>query len=755
MQSKNQTFAYRELNYHRDIERIMTSIKLTKKENFLVNKLLSKIALATPDQFFDTLVESIAEILQVNHVFIGEFLPQENKTATLSFWKDGEFVSKLTYSIKSTPCEQVIGKKTKVYANNLQKLFPKDQNLVQWQIESYLGMPLFNSKKEALGHIALLDTKPLQDIEVAKTVLKVCIRRIAAELERSINERFVRESEQQLRLAQEIGKIGSYYLNLETSQLTWSKEMKTIFGVSETPTQEQYWQFIHPSDTFKHKRDSRLLANEGQSFTSEIRIIKKDNTIAHLLTNGKAILNKDKKTVALIGTAQDITEQKLVEEKVRYLANYDSVTNLPNRRSLENFLQHSLALAKRQNTTFSLMYFDLNRFKDVNDTLGHHIGDKLLEQVSKRLANYLRESDVLARLGGDEFACILYDTPTKKAAKLAKRLLDKLDHPFHIQDYTVQIGASIGIASYPQNGLSCKELLKNADIAMYRAKEQRKSAYASFQEEDGKKVKERVFIEKALIAALRQEQFSLHYQPRFNLNNGTIDSLEALLRWQHPEHGYIPPTKFIPIAEETGLIHDLGKWVLNHTCYQQKLWQKQGLFIRVGVNLSAKELQRNDIAEQVHKALTSNKLNGNSLELEITESAAMSNQTSSFNTLAEIKKMGVHVAIDDFGTGFSSLSHLKRLPLDCLKIDKSFVSGINNQLKKDIGNKENIDIGIINMILNLAKSLNLITVAEGVENKAQHDFLQGCGCNSAQGFLYSKPLPAKQITELYSTGLAG
>ena len=711
-----------------------------ENNNSLLNKLIKIIALTPPEDFFDVLVKGIAETLQVPYVFISEFLAEEHKVVLLSLYSQGKLSNDSKLPLKNTPCEHVIGKTAKIYPQNLRQLFPKDLDLVKWEAESYLGVPFFNTKKEPIGHFAILDTKPLENTEFARTVLETCSMRVAAELERAISDRLLRESEQQLRLAQDAGKIGSYHFTLETGRLIWSNELKNIFGVTQTPTQEQYWQMIHPYDVARHRNDSIKLSSEGKSFTSEIQIIK-NGECCYILASGKAVFDKNGKVIAVVGTAQDITERKQAEEKIHHLANYDSVTGLLNRNYLEQHLQHSIMLAERQSTSFSLMYLDLDRFKDINDTLGHQIGDQLLKKLGRRLKFCLRKSDIIARIGGDEFACVLHNTDSKNAAKLAQKLLFELELTFYIEGYTISVGVSIGIASYPSDSKSLKDLLKYADIAMYRAKTSQKSNYVCFRKEDSKRVKERFFIEHELIKGLEQEEFSLYYQPRFNLSDNSIDSLEALLRWKHPERGYISPAEFIPVAEDVGIIHDLGKWVLNKACHQLQTWQQEGLFVRVAVNLSAKELQRDDIVEQVQAALISHQLEGKVLELEVTETAAMSDQTHSFDVLKALKSLGVYLAIDDFGTGYSSLSHLKRLPVDYLKVDRSFIGGISSL--EDT--KENIDVGIVLMILNLAKSLNLVTVAEGVETAPQNDFLQHHGCDSVQGYLYSRPLPVTEI----------
>ncbi len=721
-----------------------------EKSALLLNQLIKIIALTPPENFFDALVKGVSETLQVPYVLISEFLAGEHKIVALSFYNHGKLSNDFELPLENTPCEHVIGKTTKVYPKGLRQAFPKDLDLVIWEAESYLGVPFFNAKKEPIGHLAILDTKPLENPEFAKTVLDTCSIRVAAELDRTISDRLLRESEQQLRLAQNAGKIGSYYFTLETGYLAWSNELKNIFGVTQTPTQEQYWQMIHPYDVARHRNDSIKLASEGKPFTSEIRIIK-NGKYCHILANGKAVFDKNGKVTAVVGTAQDITELKQAEEKINYLANYDSVTGLLNRNYLEQHLQHSIMLSERQNTSFSLMYLDLDRFKDINDTLGHQIGDELLKHLGRRLKFCLRKSDIIARLGGDEFACVLHNTDSESAAKVAQKLLSDLELTFYVEGYTISIGVSIGIASYPSDSKSLKDLLKYADIAMYRAKLSQKSNYVCFRKEDSKRVKERFFIEHELIKGLEQEQFSLYYQPRFNLNDNSIDSLEALLRWKHPEQGYISPAKFIPIAEDVGIIHDLGKWVLNKACQQLQVWQQEGLFVRVAVNLSAKELQRDDIVEQVQAALITHQLEGKFLELEVTETAAMSDQTHSFDVLKALKSLGVYLSIDDFGTGYSSLSHLKRLPVDYLKVDRSFIGGISS-LEDD---KENIDVGIVLMILTLAKSLNLITVAEGVETTPQHDFLQYHGCDSVQGYLYSKPLPVNEIEKFCHKTIMG
>jgi diguanylate cyclase (GGDEF)-like protein len=467
---------------------------------------------------------------------------------------------------------------------------------------------------------------------------------------------------------------------------------------------------------------------------------------------GEVERNAAGKPVSLHGTTQDITERKRAAEQIRQLALYDTLTGLPNRHLFKEQLNHAIACAQRGGHGLVVLSLDLDRFKRVNETLGHGGGDHLLKDAAARLVKSLRTADYVARderdgihhcvarPGGDEFAVLLSIDQTEDAAKVARRLLDGLSDPFVVDASEIIVSASIGIAVYPLDGEDADALLKNADAAMHHAKEHGKNNYQFYNGEMNSSARERLALESDLHRALERNEFTLHYQPKVDLLDGTIVGVEALIRWRHPERGLVSPAQFIPLAEETGLIIALGEWVLQSACAQIREWDDGGHTpVPVAVNISAKQFLQRDIAETVMRALQEHDVPAHLLELEITESTAMSNVEATSTTLRELKALGVHIAIDDFGTGYSSLSYLKRLPIDSLKIDRSFVTGLP-------GDQD--DASIAQAVITMAHALRLKVVAEGVENKAQLDFMSANECDEMQGFYFSRPLPAEDYLKL-------
>lgn len=438
----------------------------------------------------------------------------------------------------------------------------------------------------------------------------------------------------------------------------------------------------------------------------------------------------------------DITDRKNRERQIETLARYDPLTGLPNRRLLQERGQNAIELAARHGRQVGVLYMDLDRFKDINDTQGHDVGDALLISVAERFHDCVRSSDTVARLGGDEFAFLLPETGKERALEVAERLLRIFDTPFQAAAITAQLGASIGVVSYPEDGESLADLLKNADIAMYEAKG-KGLGYSVFRSEHAQKITKRVSLEQALRKAVENEELALHYQPRVLTADGSIHSVEALARWEHPVHGWVSPAEFIPIAESSGVIHAMGKSLLQAACRQLVTWREQAIHVRVALNVSVLELQRADFVAQVEGTLQHYGIDGDTLEIEITESAAMTNPEINVTTLSALKALGVHIAIDDFGTGYSSLNYLKRLPVDSLKVDRSFVRDMTF---------DPTDAGIIESIVTLAKSMSLQTVAEGVETPEQGLALRRLECDYLQGYLFTQPLSAQDIESLLKKG---
>jgi len=438
----------------------------------------------------------------------------------------------------------------------------------------------------------------------------------------------------------------------------------------------------------------------------------------------------------------DITSRKKSEERIHHQANYDSLTDLPNRNLFIDRLSQSINHAKRNNQRIAMLFLDLDNFKHINDTLGHAVGDELLQHVSQRLCSEFRTSDTIARLSGDEFVIIINDvTRTYEIELVIQRLLENLSEPYQLNNHTTYTSASVGATFYPDDGQTVESLLQNADAAMFQAKEKGRNTFCFFTPEMNTRAQERHMLETALHGALKNEDFILHYQPIVDPVSQTVVSTECLVRWNDPERGLVPPDKFIPIAEDTGLIVPLGEWILRQACRDAAHWyHEKGIHIGVSVNLSSRQFTRGDILALVKEVLEETNLPANKLTLEITESVLVDDESDILQTLRQLRDLGVLLSIDDFGTGYSSLSYLKRFPITTLKIDRSFINEV-------LSNSE--DAALTQAILSMAQSLNLKVVAEGVENAGQVAFLLERQCDLIQGYHYSKPIPVSDLLEAF------
>jgi diguanylate cyclase (GGDEF)-like protein/PAS domain S-box-containing protein len=447
------------------------------------------------------------------------------------------------------------------------------------------------------------------------------------------------------------------------------------------------------------------------------------------------------------GTGTDITERRQAEQKIEFLAYHDPLTGLPNRVLLQDRLQQAVALAERNGTSLALVFLDLDNFKKINDSLGHAAGDALLKEVALRLKRCVRDADTISRQGGDEFVIILRDLHGGDACLPALgKIMETLQEPFISEGNELSTSASLGIALYPDDGTDFETLRKKADMAMYRAKEAGRNTYRFFDEAMDVEAVEHLLMRSGLRRALERQEFVLHYQPQIDLATGQIVGAEALLRWQHPEYGVVPPGRFIPVAEESALIVPIGEWVLRETCRQAMAWQRAGLPpLVLAVNLSAVQFRRGSVEETVLQALAASGLKSEYLELELTESILIQNVEQVMAAVQRLKQLGVKLSIDDFGTGYSSLSYLKRFDIDKLKIDQSFI--------RDLASDPD-DAAIVRAIIQMAHSLGLRAIAEGVETPDLLPQLQAFGCDEAQGYYYARPMPAAEFERYLRAHLA-
>ena len=519
----------------------------------------------------------------------------------------------------------------------------------------------------------------------------------------------------------------------------------TGYTQNDIPNLEKWWPLAYPDPEYRNWVIERWQENLNESINSgqyfvplELKVQCKDGSLRNFEI-GAAKLNNNFAGDHLV-ILQDITERKQSEERIQYLAYRDALTSLPNRVLLRDRVEQSIANAHRQGSSSAVLFIFLDDLKNINDSLGHIAGDAILVEAAQRLTASIRETDTVGRLGGDEFLVLLASADAAAAAHVAQKLLTEIRKPYVSEPRSLNITPSIGIALYPKDGTTFDELLKAADIAMYRAKREGRNAFRFYTEDMNQAVIQRMMLENNLYQAIERKEFRLHYQPKFELKTRQLIGVEALIRWDQPEMGMIPPAQFIPIAEATGLIERIGKWVLGEACRQAWEWKDQGLpSVRVAVNISQRQFAAKNIVEIVTESLKSFDLSGDILEIEITESLLAHDTDYILGALLALRTLGVHIAVDDFGTGYSSLSYLKRFPIDRLKIDQSFV--------RDLETDPN-DRVIATAVVTLGHSLGMKVIAEGVETVQQMHILAQMDCDEIQGYYLGHPMPADDIKAL-------
>jgi diguanylate cyclase (GGDEF)-like protein/PAS domain S-box-containing protein len=528
------------------------------------------------------------------------------------------------------------------------------------------------------------------------------------------------------------------YLNVIAERLTgWSQEeagglpVEDIFQIVDSRTRE-----IAPNPMLLAMRENKTVA-----LTPNCVLIRRDGREADIEDSSAPIHDRKGAVTGAVMVFHDVSVARAMAVKMAYLAQHDRLTDLPNGVLMNDRLVEAIALSCRYERKLALLFLDLDRFKYINDSLGHVVGDGLLRSVARRLFTCVRSSDTVSRRGGDEFVILLWEVrQAQDAAATAEKILEALREAHHVDGHELHITGSIGIVTYPDDGADAETLLKNADFAMYDAKDSGRDTYQFFKTDMNERAIERQVLEGELRHAIERQQLLLNYQPKIDLVTGGIIGVEALVRWHHPERGIVPPVQFIPIAEECGLIVPIGRWVLREACRQVRAWQAAGLpTIYLAVNISAVELRAPEFVAGVRMVLTESGLNPCLLELELTETFLMLDARSTADVLQELKEIGVQLALDDFGTGYSSLSYLKRFPLDTLKIDRSFVRNITTDAD---------DASIVTAVIGLGRNLHMRVVAEGVETREQLEFLQEHACPVGQGFYFSVPLSAVEFEQL-------
>ena len=561
----------------------------------------------------------------------------------------------------------------------------------------------------------------------------------------------LRKNQERLLLSQQIAGLGYWEWDLPGDQWTLSPESQLVLGLPGEGIIDSrgFLDRVHPEERQVVDLALRESLEGVGEFNLEHRILWPDGQVRHVHAQARVVRDNEGQALRVTGTFHDVSKRLQTEARLRenqahlnYLAYHDALTGLPNRLLFQDRFDHAIARSRRLSHQVAILFLDLDQFKKVNDSLGHEVGDRLLREVAERLRGCAREADTLARLGGDEFVLLLEEVESMNAASAAaKKIIKRLAPTFRVGGFELYTTASIGIALYPDNGTSVEELMKCADVAMYRAKERGRNNFQFYTPDMNARAQEMLLLESGLHQALERGELEIYYQPQLDMQSGEFIGSEALLRWNHPTRGLLLPAEFLPLAEETGLILAMSEWVLHSACRQNRLWQESGFSpMPVAINITPRMFQQALLVRMVSRALKDSGLEPRYLELEVTESMIMDNVEAAIQTMTELSRMGISLAIDDFGTGYSSLSCLRRLPINKLKIDRIFVGDVTNSKH---------DAAIAASVIALAGSMNFGVIAEGVETEGQQHFLQDRGCRQAQGFLFSRPLPVAQVEKLF------
>ena len=707
-----------------------------------VRAIVSSLSLARSDDFFTTIVQALAAAIDADHTFVAAVDSTYTTATTIAYDNGGQLAENFQYHLDNTPCAKVACDTIGLYNGNVQEAYPDDQILVDMGVNSYVGTPLKDSQGKVQGLLIALYQDSIEDIHATESLFLLFSGLIAGELERRINQRQINISQAMIDALSE-----GVLLTNERSEIIYANPAFTnISGYSleeslgQTPGSllksglhdESFYQAMWYDLNTKGNWSGEILNRKksGETYTEWLIL--------------QRFTEPESQNTHYIAIFHDMSDLKQAQQQLQMREHYDLLTDLPNRSLLLDRIEQQLLLAKHQQQQIALLNIDLDNFRDINIAHGQAFGDKLLQKVSRRLSQLVRQSDTLARIGGDEFALLvplLNDTSTLEAIALYTQ--EAMRAPFFIDKQVISISASIGLSVYPDDASDTLDLMAKADQAANHAKQQGKDSYHFFTPELQQRSNRKIYLNNALSKALVDQTLEVHFQPIVDLDKGTVDKAEALVRWTHNGE-YISPAEFIPIAEEFGLAEKLGHLVLIQACQQVRAMEAAGIDdVTIAVNRSIAEFPQRDYKlNDWLNQIRAQDVDCAKISFEITESILAPEHKSFTDYLSHLKQAGCSISLDDFGTGYSSLSYVHNFPIDHLKIDRSFVTNME---------KNSEALTLVSTIIAMAKALGMKTIAEGVENAEQLALLRELGCNYIQGFLFSKPLVGKQLIEFVNT----
>lgn len=691
------------------------------------------------DTFFKSFIQHLAALLKVEFAFIGELFSHGgvDRIRTIAAFVEEKPADDFEYALADTPCAKVMAGEMCCYPRGVQDEFPRDRLLAEMGVESYLGTPLRDSSGRILGLIVVMGRRPLRKTRFVEAALRLFAARASSEMERRHRDdqlrklsRAIEQCHSTIVVTDRTGNIE--YVNPRFTEVCGYRKEEVLgknprlfkSGLVPDAVYRELWQTI----------------TAGRDWRGEIPNRKKNGELFWEAVVISPVKNAPGDITHFLKISEDVTARKEAEKKISYLSQFDKLTNLPNQVQLHDRLVLTIAQAERRDEVFAVLCLDIDHFKKINATWGHRGGDLFLQRVAERVSRCLRTEDTLARFGSDCFILVLPNVQNdRNADKVARKVMDTLKHPLEMEGEEVFVTASIGITLFPCDAQDPSSLLRNAETALHRAKERGRNNIQFYQPAMNSRIRDNLLLENQLRRGLEREELDLFYQPQVASASRKVLGVEALVRWRHPQRGLLLPGQFLSLAEEGEFARRLNEWVLRKALRQASQWRQQGIEIgRLSVNISARQFQDPALVRKVEAALTETKTDPSRLCLEITENTLMSDMDQAASTLLHLKTLGIQVAVDDFGTGYSSLSYLKHLPVDILKIDRSFIADIDTS-------KE--DRAIVVAIIAMAQKLRLKILAEGVETLEQYVFLAVHGSQEQQGFFFSPPLPAAEFVE--------